>query len=40
MLIIPAATAYLLTDRMHRLVAYAAVLGVLGLETEPVDPRL
>ena len=29
MLIIPAATAYLLTDRMHRLVIYAAVLGVL-----------
>jgi manganese/zinc/iron transport system permease protein len=29
MLIIPAATAYLLTDRMHRLIAYAAVVGVL-----------
>jgi ABC-type Mn2+/Zn2+ transport system permease subunit/Mn-dependent DtxR family transcriptional regulator len=29
MLIIPAATAYLLTDRMHRLLIYAAVLGVL-----------
>lgn len=28
MLIIPAATAYLLTDRMHRLLAYAAVIGV------------
>jgi manganese/zinc/iron transport system permease protein len=29
MLIIPAATAYLLTDRMHRLLVYAAVIGVL-----------
>jgi ABC-type Mn2+/Zn2+ transport system permease subunit/Mn-dependent DtxR family transcriptional regulator len=29
MLIIPAATAYLLTDRMHRLIVYAAVVGVL-----------
>jgi manganese/zinc/iron transport system permease protein len=29
MLIIPAATAYLLTDRMHRLLMYAAVFGVL-----------
>lgn len=29
MLIIPAATAYLLTDRMHRLLIYAAVFGVL-----------
>ena len=29
MLIIPAATAYLLTDRMHRLVVYAAIIGVL-----------
>ena len=29
MLIIPAATAYLLTDRMHRLIVYAAVIGVL-----------
>lgn len=29
MLIIPAATAYLLTDRMHRLLLYAALLGLL-----------
>ncbi len=29
MLIIPASTAYLLTDRMHRLLVYAGVLGVL-----------
>lgn len=30
MLIIPAATAYLLTDRMHRLVIIAAVIGMLS----------
>lgn len=29
MLIIPASTAYLLTDRMHRLIGYAAGLGVV-----------
>ncbi len=30
MLITPAATAYLLTDRFHRLIGYAAALGVLS----------